>query len=224
MTEPGTDRRPLKSRSTRWAGAATRAVLATGLSANQVSFLGILIAALGAWALVEGRPPTPFSVRPDRTPEDARRRWHHEAWNALPVHQPDGAIACLPKGATHAFLATDAPLGGQLPVGSGLTPEQYWAGRRLILRQIPSDPSEPVLAFAITLTGVTKLVDNLANPAVNLTRIEWAEPLPFPIPYENAVALGNIVPVIAGEEIVERFRIGSDAALLARYPGMSFTD
>jgi len=32
---------------------ATRAVLATGLSANQVSFLGILIAAMGAWAMVE---------------------------------------------------------------------------------------------------------------------------------------------------------------------------
>ena len=50
---PGANRRPLKSRSTRWAGAAARAVLATGLSANQVSFLGIVIAALGAWAMVE---------------------------------------------------------------------------------------------------------------------------------------------------------------------------
>lgn len=52
-TEPGANRRPLKSRSTRWAAATSRAVLATGLSANQISFLGILIAALGAWALVE---------------------------------------------------------------------------------------------------------------------------------------------------------------------------
>ena len=52
-TEPSIDRRPLKSRSTRWAGAATRAVLATGLSANQISFLGIVIAGLGAWALIE---------------------------------------------------------------------------------------------------------------------------------------------------------------------------
>jgi phosphatidylglycerophosphate synthase len=52
-SEPGANRRPLKSRSTRWAGAATRAVLATGLTANQVSFLGIIVAALGAWALVE---------------------------------------------------------------------------------------------------------------------------------------------------------------------------
>jgi phosphatidylglycerophosphate synthase len=52
-TDPGANRRPLKSRSTRWAGAVTRAVLATGLSANQISFLGIVIAALGAWALIE---------------------------------------------------------------------------------------------------------------------------------------------------------------------------
>ena len=52
-TEPSANRRPLKSRSTRWAGAATRAVLATGLTANQISFLGIVIAMLGAWALLE---------------------------------------------------------------------------------------------------------------------------------------------------------------------------
>ena len=49
-----TNRRPLKSRSTGWAAAASRAVLATGLTANQVSFLGIVIAAVGAWAMVEG--------------------------------------------------------------------------------------------------------------------------------------------------------------------------
>ena len=53
MTDPGTNRRPLKSRSTRWATVASRAVLATGLSANQVSFLGVVIAALGAWVLIE---------------------------------------------------------------------------------------------------------------------------------------------------------------------------
>jgi phosphatidylglycerophosphate synthase len=53
MTNPGTNRRPLKSRSTRWATVASRAVLATGLSANQVSFLGVVIAALGAWVLIE---------------------------------------------------------------------------------------------------------------------------------------------------------------------------
>ena len=52
-TEPSANRRPLKSRSTRWASATTRATLATGLSPNQISFLGIVIAGLGAWVLIE---------------------------------------------------------------------------------------------------------------------------------------------------------------------------
>ena len=55
------NRRPLKSRSTGWAALASRAVLATGLTANQISFIGIIIAALGAWAMVEARTqPTLF--------------------------------------------------------------------------------------------------------------------------------------------------------------------
>ena len=56
--EPKANRRPLKSRSTGWAAAAARVVLRAGLTANQVSLLGIVVAALGAWAIVEapGRP------------------------------------------------------------------------------------------------------------------------------------------------------------------------
>lgn len=55
--EPAPDlsnRRPLKSRSTGWAKSATGVLLRTGISANQVSLLGILIAALGAWAAIKG--------------------------------------------------------------------------------------------------------------------------------------------------------------------------
>ena len=48
------DRRPLASRSTGWAALASRAVLATGLSANQISFMGIVAAALGGWAAWAG--------------------------------------------------------------------------------------------------------------------------------------------------------------------------
>ncbi len=51
-TDPNANRRPLKSRSTGWAALAARGALALGLSANQVSFLGIMVAALGAWAMV----------------------------------------------------------------------------------------------------------------------------------------------------------------------------
>jgi phosphatidylglycerophosphate synthase len=51
--KPKANRRPLKSRSTGWAAAAARGALRWGLTADQISFLGIIIAAAGAWALVE---------------------------------------------------------------------------------------------------------------------------------------------------------------------------
>lgn len=52
------NRRPLKSRGTGWARAATRALLATRITPDQVSVLGVVFSLGGAWALVEapGRP------------------------------------------------------------------------------------------------------------------------------------------------------------------------
>lgn len=55
MSETDADRRPLKSRSTGWAGMATRALLKTPITPNQISLIGIGFAALGAWAFVETR-------------------------------------------------------------------------------------------------------------------------------------------------------------------------
>jgi phosphatidylglycerophosphate synthase len=51
--EPKANRRPLKSRSTGWAAAAARITLRIGLTANQISFLGILVALAGSAALYE---------------------------------------------------------------------------------------------------------------------------------------------------------------------------
>lgn len=48
------NRRPLKSRGTRWAAAAARLALASGISADGVSILGIVISIIGAAALVVG--------------------------------------------------------------------------------------------------------------------------------------------------------------------------
>jgi phosphatidylglycerophosphate synthase len=50
---PKANRRPLKSRSTGWAAAAAKAALRAGLTANQISFIGIVAAAIGAWLLIE---------------------------------------------------------------------------------------------------------------------------------------------------------------------------
>jgi phosphatidylglycerophosphate synthase len=46
------NRRPLKSRGTAWAAATARLVLASGISADGVSIVGILVSLVGAVALV----------------------------------------------------------------------------------------------------------------------------------------------------------------------------
>ena len=53
ITDDKANRRPLKSRSTGWAAFAAKGALKLGLTANQVSFLGIVAAGLGAWAMLE---------------------------------------------------------------------------------------------------------------------------------------------------------------------------
>jgi hypothetical protein len=170
---------------------------------------------LGAriWALPEGESPLPFSA--------TAPLWTHPAWNAIALHQPDADIACLPKGATHAYLLAAVPLAAQLPPGSPLSPAEFWQGRRAVLRSRPSDPSEPTRAHAITIHAVEGLVDSLAPTpgiATAITRIDWDEPLPWPLPLAETEFLGNVLQVQAGEQITERFRIGPDAELLARFP------
>lgn len=53
MGDDKINRRPLKSRSSGWAGLAARGAIRLGIGANAISFLGIIIAALGAWAMIE---------------------------------------------------------------------------------------------------------------------------------------------------------------------------
>ena len=48
------NRRPLKSRGTAWAGLAARAALASGISADGVSILGIVISLIGAAVVMTG--------------------------------------------------------------------------------------------------------------------------------------------------------------------------
>ncbi|MGZ8281601.1 MAG: hypothetical protein ACXWUN_01470 [Allosphingosinicella sp.] len=195
-------------------GANAEAELAVFVAAGG----GGALAPVGArvWALPEGRPPIPFSVEAEV--------WHHEAWNRIPLHQPDSDVACLPEGAREAWLVTQAPTVAQLPPAEPLSPEAFWVGRRAILRSRPADPAEPYRAFAVTLTEVEHAVDPLVltlGVPTNITRIAWDEPTPFPLPLAETDALLNIAAVTAGERVEELFRIGSDAAALARHPGLN---
>jgi len=195
-------------------GAAAQTELAVFVAAGG----GGATAAPGArvWALPEGRPPIPFSVE--------QAVWHHEAWNRIPLHQPDSDVACLPKGAREAWLVTQAPTVAQLPPGEPQTPEAFWVGRRAILRSRPADPAEPYRAFAVTITEVEHAIDPLvltSGAPTNITRIAWDEPTPFPLPLAETEALVNIAAVTAGERVAETFRVGSDSAAIARNPGLS---
>ncbi|SCX79734.1 hypothetical protein [Nitrosospira sp. Nsp13] len=168
------------------------------------------------WAMPEGHAPIPFSVR---VPV-----WHHAAWNEISLHVPDSDAACLPQGSVAAYLATTAPTIDQLPSASGMAPDEFWKGRRAILRSHPNNPAEPERAFAVTLTGVSAMRDELTphpGPPTEIIRITWTEPTPWPLPLADTSVLLNIVTVVAGEEIVERFRIGSDSAIADRFPGLN---
>jgi len=53
IEEQRANRRPLKSRGTSWARAATNALLRTKVTPDQISIFGIFVAVGGAWAFVE---------------------------------------------------------------------------------------------------------------------------------------------------------------------------
>jgi len=171
-----------------------------------------------AWALPEGRAAIPFSA--------TKQVWHHEAWNQIPLHCPDSEVACLPKGATEAYLLTSAPSVAQLPPGSPLSPQEFWQGRRMILVSKPTDPAEPERAFAVTLKHVEPMTDSLVptpGVATPVLKISWDTPTPWPLLLTETSALLNIVTVIAGEEITERFRVGPDN-VAAQHPGLTATE
>ena len=157
-----------------------------------------------AWARPEGMPAIPFTASDTL---DA-----HPAWNAIDLHCPDGDEPCLPKGAREAFLVSGAISSGQLPAAS-------WIGRRAILRHTPKSAGEPVRAFAVTLTGASAETDALMNPPVLLVRVTWDDPTPWPMRLDETQAWLNILPVRAGREVVERFRVGAAAEMAGLSPG-----
>ena len=59
-TPAGTDRRPLKSRSSGWAQATVRLLARTAITPNQVSLASVLFAAIGAAALLTS--PRPWAL------------------------------------------------------------------------------------------------------------------------------------------------------------------
>lgn len=187
-------------------GHAARTELIVWVDADGV------VAPIGArvYARPEGRAAVAFAVE-QQSSLDA-------AWNELDLYQPDSAVRCLPAGAREAYLVRPEPPAPELP------PFELWPGRRAVLRSWPTDASEPRRAFGITIQEVNSLTDALTTPSTQLVRIRWAEPLPQPLVLEGAKAYLNVVPVSAGDQVVERFRIGPDAATELRFAALTFAE
>jgi len=119
--------------------------------------------------------------------------------NEIHFHTWGNATCCLPKGATRATLS------GQFP--------ELQPGQVLVFveqkgpRTGDSADADPLRRWAVRLTKVNRLTDELFTPPVNVTDIEWGstDALPFPFSVSAraesdgrtvdnvSVALGNIV-------------------------------
>lgn len=155
------------------------------------------------WAPVEGSTPIRFElgqgIRDQSTnfPVDAR-------WNPgnFTVYLFDDGQECLEAGGTELFVRNDTGVIDQ-------NAANLWsAGRLLLLRDRPADPSETDRLHLVRVVDVRLEHDDLFN--VEVARIRWQveDALPFAIPNSELQLSGNIVPATAGESITRRFRLG----------------
>jgi len=192
---------------------------ASTLLSVQASAAGFVEAGMRVWAAPGGETPIPFevgdSLRDQRSPKTTY--WVHPLWSAMPVHVPDESRPCLPVGSVELFLRGEFPLAVQLPP-TGLLPEEFWVGRRMVLHGAPADPSLPERRHLVRLVEVEKTVDPLVldgGTPIDITRIRWEDEqaLPFELCLRDTVVLGNIVPATAGETFTEHFVIAANASL-----------
>jgi hypothetical protein len=192
---------------------------ATTLLSVEASAAGFVEAGMRVWAAPGGETPIPFevgeSLRDQRSPKTTY--WIHPLWSALPVHVPDESRPCLPLGSVELFLRGEFPLATQLPP-TGLLPEEFWVGRRMVLHGASTHPSLPERRHLVRLVEVEKTVDPLAlegGMPIAITRIRWEDEqaLPFELCLRDTVVRGNIVPATAGETFTEHFVIAANASL-----------
>lgn len=153
------------------------------------------------------------------------RNWLHPRWNQAQVHMPDPGEPCLEIGATEAYLKLSPPVDSELPPDVAFSSaEDFWVGRRMILRSGVDIPDEPKRSWMVVITEVEPYEDPLildpdtGLPTV-LTRVAWSkgDALPFQMPYSSAYAYLNCVDVIAGQTVKEYFRIGSTQTITEKY-------
>jgi hypothetical protein len=163
------------------------------------------------WAPVQGSDPIRFELgegmrdRGENFPVDA-------LWNpgSFTVYLFDDDQECLEAGATELFVRND-PANPDNPAGVVFDQNaaNLWsAGRLLLLRDRPADPSETDRLHVVRIVDVQLEHDDLFN--IDVARLRWdaADAPPFTIPYEQLELSGNIVPATAGESRTALFRLG----------------
>jgi len=173
------------------------------------------------------RPDLAFALREDIGPipfEIVERIYVHNRWNEAPFYLADAGEPCLEVGAKEVYLQIAPPDGTDPTEDPGdvalAQPSDVWLNRRVVLRSGLGAPEEPDRAWEVTVTGVEAYQDPLNPGAGTLTRLSWdvADALPFPMPLEHGAVYFNAVRAVAGETVIETFRIGSDVAMLTRFP------
>lgn len=165
------------------------------------------------WALSEGSAPIRFELgetlheRTDNPDLDVDARWNPGNFT---VYLFDDGQECLETGATELFVRND-PANPDNPGGIVFdqnAANQWSAGRLLLLRDRPADPSETDRLHVVQVVDVRLEHDDLFD--VDVARIRWRDEdaLPFPIPYGELQLSGNLVPATAGETRTQGFRLG----------------
>ena len=178
-------------------------------------------------ALAGGELPadTPFWARPDALStlpfSTTAATWLHPRWNSFEVHNPDPEQDCLGHGVTSLMLKSAPAVVAETPVG--VTREEFLVGKKVI---ILSDPGadRPKRAIAVTIIAIDEFTDSLIETAGNptfVTRIHWdrSQATEVELPFAGLTVAMNIVPVAAGEAVIEHFRIGTPEALAVHHPG-----
>jgi len=163
------------------------------------------------WARVEGSTPIRFELG-----SRMRERGHEtnflvdELWNPgnFTVYLFDDGQECLEAGATELFVRNDPTDPGGVRFDAAAV-DLWSAGRPLLLRDIPADPSEADRLHVVRVVEVRLEHDDLFD--VDVARIRWEaqDAPPFPIPFEQLQLSGNLVPATAGKSCTARFRVGT---------------
>ncbi len=154
------------------------------------------------WVRTPGGVPVPFEVGLGMTDPDTLIAVD-SAWNPgqLVPYAFDDDDRCLAAGATELFVENS----GMFDAAAAAL---WSAGRLLLLRDVPADPSEAERVHLVRVTALEVTQDALMGQP--LARIVWdaADAPPFPIPLDELELSGNVVPATAGLRRTAFFRLG----------------